>query len=396
MQIMRAPLQGTKRKDGRWQIIVTLTREDGAKIRKTIIKARLEDAQNDAHQLIATTARRAEFSHSMQELIDAYKAERWAKPVDAGGLSQGAKDQHRPAYRRIVKWFDGVEYVETPGERPVRKVDRDIRDIEAPEVSRWIRAMESDPRLGGRSVQAYRNVLSVLFSYGEELGWCSGNPAKGRTLRGSAKPKKRPRLSEERFRAIVANERKTNPHLADLWQFLGETGMRIGAREGGALKLRRENIFRSLDLWWIRGGEKTEAGKDREVPLSDDLANRLIEQEGWLFPKVLPRRKNEETAPSPEAYNYRHVVDLWADVCKRADVEYTPPHQLRKLAISRWIHSGLPDDVTTALAGHASIVITQDLYNRLGRDRLMNSICGTEYVSGMSKQAEGEERNPLL
>lgn len=33
---MRASLGGTKRADGRWQIILSLTDENGAKIRKTV------------------------------------------------------------------------------------------------------------------------------------------------------------------------------------------------------------------------------------------------------------------------------------------------------------------------------------------------------------------------
>jgi integrase len=355
---VRAPLQGTRRKDGRWQIIVTTTRPDGAKIRKTIIKARLEDAQDEAAKLIATSARRATLAHTMQELIDVYKNEFWKE----GGISPGTQRQHQPAYARILKWFD----------------QEDIREIDAPDVARWIRAMESDPKLSGRSVQAYRNVLSVLFGYAEELGWMVGNPAKGRKLRISAKPAERPRLSEQSFRTIVSKEK--NDTLRDLWQFLGETGMRID----GALKLERRSIVRSLDLWWVIGGEKTDAGRNRQVPLSDDLGNRLADREDLLFPH-----------PDGRPYNYRHVLDLWRSALITAEVEYTNPHQLRKLAISRWIHAGMPEDVVKVWAGHSSIIITKDVYNRLGRDRLMMAATGLEYVSSMSAAPEDEEKNPL-
>jgi integrase len=372
MSLVRAPLQGTKRKDGRWQIVVTTTRPDGAKVRKTIIRARLEDAQDEASKLIATSARRATKPHTVQELIDVYKNEFWRE----GGIEAGTRRQHTPAYTRILKWF----------------TQEDIREIDAPEVARWIRAMESDPSLGGRSVQAYRNVLSVLFGHAEELGWMDGNPAKGRKLRVSAKPAHRPRLSESDFRTVVAKE--PDAVLRDLWQFLGETGMRID----GALKLNRTAIVRSLDLWWVIGGEKTDAGRNRQVPLSDDLGNRLADREALLFPFVQTPTRAEAKAgiqSPPRPFKYRHVLDLWTEALSRAEVEYTNPHQLRKLAVSRWIHAGMPDDVVKAWAGHSSIVITKDVYNRLGRDRLMMAASGLEYVSSMAADSGEEEKNPL-
>lgn len=375
MQNVRAPLQGTKRADGRWQIIVTTTDVHGAKIRKTIIKRTLEDCQTAAYKLIATTARRAEDAHTMEQLIDVYKDLVW--PTFKG---PGTARQHQPAYNRILKWFAEI----------------DVREIDAPEVARWIRAMESDPKLSGRSVQAYRNVLSVLLGYAEELGWRDGNPAKGRKLRVSAKPKHRERVTEDNFRNVVDKEK--DPTLKDLWQFLGETGM----RPEEALELKREDIFRSMDLWWIRGGMKTDAGRNREIPLSDDLANRLVEKQGLLFPFVdTSKVKKPEPGqplqfPPPRPYKYRHLVDLWKSAMETAEETYTNLYQLRKLAISRWIHAGLPDGVVKTWAGHTSITITKDVYERLGRDRLMMAATGTLYVSSMSGTDPQAEKNPLL
>jgi integrase len=362
MATMRAPLTGTPKKDGRWQIVVTLTAPDGSKKRKTICKATQRECQEEARKLLYGEGRTAKEDHTISQLIEAFKAERWPE------LSKGTKRQHSPAYKRIEKYFAKSE----------------LRKIDPPMVSRWLKAMDADPKIGGRGIQAYRNVLSVLLGFARDLGWVETNAAKGVRLPKSAKPIERPRLTPADYYAVVENEE--DPVLRDLWETLGEGGWRIGE----ALAMQGSSIVYSLDLWWLKGGSKSEAGKDREVPLPDALAHRLSNREGWLFP-----------APNEDRpLNYRHVRDLWAAALKKAEVPYTNLHQLRKLAISRWIASGLPDDVVKAWAGHSDIRLTKNVYNRLGKRRILESVQSGLYGGSMaavkmSGAESHEDRGPL-
>ncbi len=354
MRSMRSALSGTKRKDGRWSVVVTQTRPDGTKARKTLYASTQREVQQKARDLLATEGRTAHLPHSVEDLIRIYKAERWEN------LAPGTKRQHGPAYKRIQAHFVA-----------------DVRDIDATTVARWLKSMATDASVGGRAIQAYRNVLSVLLGYAEDLGWREGNPAKGRALPLSAEPKIRPRLTEQDFAAILEGE--TDEVLRDLWQFLGQTGM----RPNEALILKRSDVFRSMDLWWIRGGMKTAAGINREIPLADDLAYRLLEREEWLFP----------FGTCHLLYNY--VRDKWEERVRATDIPYTNLYQLRKLTLSRWRHAGLPEDAIKAMAGHTSIEMTDRVYVRLGRDRLMNAMFGVQYVNGMSGVSQESGRSPI-
>lgn len=122
-----------------------------------------------------------------------------------------------------------------------------------------------------------------------------------------------------------------------------------------------EDLPYALDMWWVRvRRSKTTAGENREVPIPDHLAHRLKEREGFLFPGWQGDRQR-----------YRQLLREWDRALERAEVPKTNLYQLRKMAISRWIASGMPDDVVKELAGHSTIRLTKDVYNRLGKDRLM-------------------------
>lgn len=352
---MRAALTGTKRSDGRWQIVVTQTTVEGNKVRKTLYGATQREVQTKAREFLHGTGRTAHEAHDVSDLIGQYKLDRWPH------LEKGTIRQHSPAYKWIEKGFGKTE----------------LRKIDPPSISRWMKGLSQQPTISGRTVQAYRNVLSTLFAYAVEIGWRNDNPAKGLALPAgvSAKPKPRPRLTPAGYRTLL--EKEQDAVLRDLWEFLGETGM----RPSEALRLTKADLFYSMDLYWARGGMKTEAGKGREVPIPDKLAHRLLEREKWLFPSPKGERP----------LNYRHVLDLWNERAKDAGLEDgTNPYQLRKLAISRWFANGLPDDVITALAGHTDIQMARSVYNRVGRERLMESAFSAQYVGGMSSEGKGD------
>jgi integrase len=373
---------GHQRKDGRWQITVSLTTPAGAKKNKTLYAKTQRQVQIDATDLVKKTKRRAHDHRTIGNLIEAFKIDRWPahclnaklpkpKTPQKGKLSEGAVRQHQPAYKRFLAYFR----------------DRDIRDIDKVAVTRFVRSLELEVEAGkitGRTVQAYRNVLSSLMTFAEqELGWLEENTAKGIKLRASAKPRPQRRITPFEYNDILAKE--TNPVLHDYWELLGETGL----RPERALHLTGNTIFYSMDIWWIRGGEKTPAGTDREIPLPDKLANRLMDRagaDGLLFPYDPSTSFNHPKKKSKEirAYNYRHIGDLWAKACEAAAVPYTHLYMLRKMVISRWIASGLPDDVVKSLAGHASICLTKEVYLRLGRERLLMSLFTDSKNSALS------------
>lgn len=349
MDAMRAPLSGTQRKDGRWQITVTLTRGDGAKIRKTIYAPTQREVIDKAHGLLYGTKRVAVQRHKIRDAWELWEREGWPR------YSAGTKRQHTWAKPRIIAEFG----------------DEDCREITAGKLLRWLRKLVDDPKLSGNSPKHLKSSFSAFYAWLLEIGWADMNPAREVTMpRGSRKNPQRPMLTAENYRRILQAE--PDPVLRDLWETLGETAL----RPSEALQLTSDDLPYSLDMWWAKVRKsKTEAGTNREVPLPDSLAHRLKEREGPLFPGW-----NAGTH-----VKYRHLLHKWNEALDRAEVPRTNLYQLRKMAISRWIASGMPDDVVKELAGHSTIRLTKDVYNRLGKDRLMTLFSGSPSVGSLSK-----------
>lgn len=348
MLSMRAPLTGTKRADGRWQITVSLTRLDGAKIRKTLYATTQREVQDKARRLLMQDGRRVFQKVTFSEVLEACRADRWPQ-------SYGGKDQYDWAAAKLETAF-GKE---------------DVRSIDAPKLSKLLKSLSLT--LSGRSVQIVRNVCSVILGHACEMGLIPTNPAKGLRLPTSAKPAPTRRLTPQEYALVLQHE--PNAILRDLWEFLGETGLRPFTE---ATPLKSDDLFYSLDMWWVNvHRSKTESGV-RAVPVPDHLAARLYERKGLLFP-----------TSNATMLGKRNVERSWAAALKRAGIDHTNLYQLRKMCLSRWIANGLPDDVVKTLAGHSRIELTKDVYNRVGRDRLAVSLWSGQSVNSLSNPLDG-------
>lgn len=80
----RSNLSGTKLPDGRYQIRVTLTRLDGAKVRKPVYGKTLGEAQQKAHALIYESGRSLQESYTVAEAAEAWRAAWRIKPATTG------------------------------------------------------------------------------------------------------------------------------------------------------------------------------------------------------------------------------------------------------------------------------------------------------------------------
>lgn len=346
-------------------IRVWLTTVDGGKVRKTLYGATLPEVQRKAQELLFTEERVAHERHTVSDLIAVYRRD--VLPTKAAGTAR----QHGPAYAKIDAFFG----------------QKDLRSIKRPDVARFMRyVVENNAQAGHRAAQAYRNVFSSLLNYAIELGWVEDNYARGCPLPTGIAPKAKesPRITPEEYAAVLRGE--GDPVLRALWATLGETGY----RPSEALEMTRSSLFRAIDCWWLRGGGKTAAGRNREVPLPDWLGNELAEREGALFPHPNLDRP----------YNYEEARKRWVRALAAAGLPRRTMYQLRKLAISRWIAAGVADDVVKTLAGHSSIVLTKDVYNRLSRERLMlhsNEGLGVKWVSDIVSGglSEGPENGPI-
>ncbi|HJP82903.1 MAG TPA: site-specific integrase [Fimbriimonadaceae bacterium] len=328
---MRAPLTGTKRKDGRWQITVQLTTIKGQKVRKTLYAPTQSEVQAKARQLIYTTGREAPNDSTLQELIDLYRTFILSK------MSDGAKRQYEWAFTKME--FGRVV------------------DIDMPHVVRWLRSLDG---LSGRSIQVCRNVLKVLLEYARELGWIKDNPARGAKLPRPAISAPRRRMSESEWLKIVAAE--PNERHRAYWRILGETGMRPSEALGLVEPIIEDGFLRL-------GKSKTIAGENRIVPVSKQTAEYLREN------------------PRPFPMDLHNVQRAWRNALKRAEIPHTNLYQLRKMRLTLWIAQGLPDEVVKELAGHSSIELTMNVYTRIPMERVKAALDEAQSVKGLSAKS---------
>lgn len=329
---MRAPLTGTKRKDGRWQITVTLTTIKGQKKRQTLYAPTQKEVQAKARDLLYETGREAPSSATFQDLLAQYRR------VILSKMSDGAQRQYEWAF----------------GKMPFTK----LADIDAPLVSRWLRSLDS---LSGRSVQVCRNVLKVVLEYGRELGWVKENAARGVRLPRTAVSAPRRRLSEAEWVKVV--EVEDEPKYKAYWRILGETAM----RPSEALRLLEPIVDKGF---LVIGKSKTIAGENRIVPVSKETQKYLKEN------------------PRPFPMDLHNVERGWRRVLKEAGVPHTNLYQLRKMRLTLWIAQGLPDEVVKELAGHSSIELTKNVYTRIPMERVRAALNERQSVKGLSARRQ--------
>ena len=150
----------------------------------------------------------------------------------------------------------------------------------------------------------------------------------------------------------------TEAEIATLWKHKDEKEVRqlliliyTGLRIGELLAISRDNIH--FEEQYMVGGSKTEAGRNRVIPIHDKILPLVKEQLGdnlWLI------MNNRGMAMS-----YRGAYDQFNAVFERFNMNHKI-HDTRKTAIS-WMHSGgLPMETIRIIVGHSGKGVTEKVY----------------------------------
>lgn len=128
------------------------------------------------------------------------------------------------------------------------------------------------------------------------------------------------------------------------------TGMRLNE----LLTARRENVH--ADEGYLIGGEKTEAGRDRVIPLHPDIMPYILQ---WLdgndTPYLIPSKYG-----LPRDHN--NVRKSFNSLMRKLGIEGVTPHTCRHTAATKFAAAGLPPEVTKQILGHADITTTLNIY----------------------------------
>lgn len=170
---------------------------------------------------------------------------------------------------------------------------------------------------------------------------------------------------------FTKNEIKTlwdniNIPYVDTILILYYTGLRISEL------LKMENINVDLEEWTLQGGLKTEAGRERIIPIHSRIQgivkNRYSKEhpyliQGWRTPSKLgikPMSKND-------------YYDIFQPLMEQFSMKHTP-HDCRHAFITDLDNAGANKTAVKRLVGHASKGVTEKVYTHKDLEQLRQTI----------------------
>ena len=151
------------------------------------------------------------------------------------------------------------------------------------------------------------------------------------------------------------------------------TGMRINE----LLLMRRENVH--LSERYMVGGEKTEAGRDRPIPIDSciiPLIEYFLEDNAaeWLIPSANGNPRDHNTVRK----SFRILMN-------KLGIRDVTPHTCRHTAASRWAAQGVPIQSVKEILGHSSIQTTSDIYTHVDPASLVRALDDAKLNSSKKK-----------
>jgi integrase len=248
--------------------------------------------------------------------------DRWIERVDKKGLSESRMRTHLMARKRFEQLGN-----------------KRIKDIKTPHLQDWLDGLDMKP--GSKGI--VRTTLVQLYSYAVTNDIVQRNYAQGLEINEKTESTGKVFTPDE----IEILWKHTNDADVQKILILIYTGMRVGEM----LDIHKDNIH--LDEGYMIGGNKTEAGKDRIIPLHDKIKPFVKEQLGdnkWLT-----------TNAHGEKLSYTTMRRNYVKVMKQFGMDHKV-HDTRKTAVSIMHSSGIPMETVRMIVGHSGKGVTEKVY----------------------------------
>lgn len=231
-----------------------------------------------------------------------------------------------------------IKQYKLPAKHLGNLLDMPIKDIKKPHLQKWLDGIDLKPR----TKMSFRGTINQIFEYALSYDIIQKNYAKD--LEISEKPEKTGSIfTTEEIEKIW---KLKDDRFARYILILLYTGMRIGEM----LALDADAIF--LDKGYMIGGNKTEAGKNRIIPLHDKILP-LVEQN--LSPKYLcDNGRGGKYSHKGFELHFRRIMDEIGATHKI--------HDTRKTAVSIMHSSGMPMETVRMIVGHSGRGVTESVY----------------------------------
>lgn len=308
------------RKDGRWEYKKQV---NGQLVRFTVSTqaegiARIRELKN-------TAKTKAQVDTSFEKWID-----KWFTLYKEGNIANSTLLQYKRLVNKHIKpFFKNI---------PIKK-------ITAEKVQQFINHMQTE-RVRDNAFITIKQILK--YAYINKL--ISDNIAEMIVKpRKKVKPHKTALSLEEQERFLtVLKTYETDVQMFMIFSLV------IGSRRSETLSFKFEDINKARNYVHIHG-TKT-ALSDRKVKISDDMIALL--------------EKNKQVADDQPYFKY--VTDNYSkkahDIYVQANIKGKTLHDLRHTCSTNLFYLGVPDKQRQQILGHASIVMTNDIYTNLQED----------------------------
>ena len=324
-----------RRKDGRWQEQMTVTVNGKTKQKYFYGSTKAEVLRKISEWKLKEEARKSGRPFSTV-------ADEWWEQAE-GSLSPNTRRPYKAALSRAKSGFG----------------EQDIRSITPAEISAFLRCEVKKHDMAEKTAKTQLSICNLIFRYAVQTGDVETNPARDLEVPKGLEHVAREDASDEDIR-IICSSTDTMMGMMAYW-FL-YTGLRRSELlaltwEDVDLENRIIHVRRSL----VRDGSKiyakepkTEAGI-RQVPILNDLAEKLAPGKGLIFPN-----------PRGDYITDNSFSKRWSSWQKATGVTCTP-HQLRHSATTMLCQAIADDKLTVEdvqhIIGHAQYQTTMDIYN---------------------------------
>lgn len=261
--------------------------------------------------------------------------DKWYERMVQRGLSESALGTHRLARKRFG----------TLGDKP-------LKAIKNTHLQQWLDDIDLKPASRGK----IRSTVKQMYDYAVKLEIVNKNYAVGLEINEKT----------EKTGAIFTNEevsllwKHSDDEVAKQLLIMTYTGMRVGEM----LALHRSTIH--MEKLYMIGGNKSEAGIDRVIPVHEKIAPFITELLG----------ENEYLLQNPDTgkpYSYNAIREKYKAFFKKHGMEHKA-HDCRKTAVS-WMHSsGMPMETIRIIVGHSGKGVTEKVYLYKSAEELVEAI----------------------
>lgn len=205
--------------------------------------------------------------------------------------------------------------------------------------------------LSRSSLEKAKTLCVILFDEAMSNDITNKNYAKLIKL-PAASTRKREAFSDEEIKKIEKQAEE-----GDVWASTIAILIYTGLRIGELLRLNKFNV--DLQNWIITGGIKTEAGRDRKVPIHPKIKKYI--QYWYRQPGVRLVARNGQAISEKYYRKYLYYPSL-----DKAGVRRLPPHTTRHTFATLLNKAGVSTKYIQELIGHSDYATTANIYTHPG------------------------------